>query len=99
MTGSQGLAGRFAKLLVRLGRSPRMRLAILAAVLVGGAVAAIAAGGPSKDGIEDAARSAGVAAPLVVIALYIVLTVMLVRGTLLTAAGGASCSASCSGRC
>lgn len=88
MTPADATEGRLTKLLVRLGRSPRRRLAILAAVLVGGAVTAIAAGGPSKDGIEDAVRSTGVAGPLVFIGLYVALTVMLVPGTLLTAAGG-----------
>lgn len=79
---------RFTTLLVRVARSPRARLAILAVLLVGGAVAAIAVGGPSRDGIEDAVRSTGVAGPLVFIGLYIALTVMLVPGTLLTATGG-----------
>lgn len=88
MTSGDGPDGRFTTLLMRLARSPRARLAILAAVLIGGAVAAIAVGGPSRDGIEDAVASTGAAGPLVFIGLYIAFTVMLVPGTLLTAAGG-----------
>ncbi|HWC26626.1 MAG TPA: TVP38/TMEM64 family protein, partial [Solirubrobacteraceae bacterium] len=80
--------GRPSALLVRLARSPRTRLAILAAVLVGGAVTAVAVGGPSRDGFEDAVRSTGVAGPLVFVGLYVALTVVLVPGTLLTVAGG-----------
>lgn len=76
------------ELLVRVARSPRTRLAILAVVLVAGATAAIVVGGPSRDGIEDAVRSAGMAAPLLYVGLYVALTVVLVPGTLLTAAGG-----------
>ncbi len=88
MTPADAGDGRFTTLLVRLGRSPRARLAILALALVGGAIAAIALGGPSKDAITDAVGSTGVAGPLVFIALYVALTVLLVPGTLLTAAGG-----------
>ncbi|MBW3652459.1 MAG: TVP38/TMEM64 family protein [Actinobacteria bacterium] len=88
MTPADAGDGRFTTLLVRLGRSPRARLAILAVALVGGAIAAIALGGPSKDAITDAVGSTGVAGPLVFIALYVALTVLLVPGTLLTAAGG-----------
>lgn len=73
--------------LVRLARSPRARLGILAAVLAVGAVAAIAVA-PSKAELEDAVRSTGVAGPLVYAALYVALTVALVPGGLLTAAGG-----------
>lgn len=88
MSPTERAHGRFTTLLLRVARSPRARLAILAVVLIGGAAAAIAVGGPSKDGIEDAVASTGVAGPLVFIGLYIVFTVMLVPGTLLTAAGG-----------
>lgn len=73
---------------LRLLTSPRLRLAILAIVLVGGAGATIAAGGPSRDGVESTVRSAGVAGPLVYAAIYVCLTVLLVPGTVLTAAGG-----------
>ncbi len=74
--------------LLRVLVSPRLRLGVLAIVLIGGVVAAVLFGGPSKDGIESAVRSAGVAGPLVYAALYIGLTVLLVPGTVLTAAGG-----------
>lgn len=69
--------------------SPKTRLSILAVVLVVAAVLAITVGTPSKQGIEDAVNSAGVAAPLVYAAIYIGLTILLVPGALLTAAGGA----------
>ena len=85
---TRGERSTAASALVRIARSPRTRLAILAVVLAGGAVAAVAIGGPSRDGIEDAVRSTGVAGPLIFIALYVALTVLLVPGTLLTATGG-----------
>ncbi len=73
---------------MRVLTSPRVRFAILALVLIAGAGTAIAIGGPSKSGVEDAVRSAGVAGPIVYVVLYVVLTVLLVPGTVLTAAGG-----------
>ncbi len=69
-------------------RSPRARLAVLAFVLIAGAAAAIVVGGPSKGGIERAVRSTGAAGPIVFAALYVGLTVLLVPGTIMTAAGG-----------
>ena len=74
--------------LVRALSSPRLRLALLACVLLGGAALAIVVGGPSQAGIERAVRSTGAAGPLVFAAIYVGLTVLLVPGALLTAAGG-----------
>lgn len=82
------MSGPERSTLLRVLVSPRLRLGVLAIVLVAGVVAAILIGGPSKDGIESAVRSAGVAGPIVYAALYIGLTVLLVPGTVLTAAGG-----------
>ena len=74
--------------LVRALGSPRLRLALLTCVLLGGAAVALVVGGPSQDGIERAVRSTGAAGPLVFAAIYVGLTVLLVPGALLTAAGG-----------
>lgn len=57
-------------------------------MLVVGAGAAIVVA-PSKGGLEDAVRSSGVAGPLVYAGLYVVLTLALVPGALMTAVGGA----------
>lgn len=73
---------------MRLLASPRVRFGLLLVVLAGGAAIAILVGGPTRGGIERTVRSAGVAGPLVYIGLYVGLTVLLVPGTLLTAAGG-----------
>ncbi|MGI8623204.1 MAG: hypothetical protein ACR2NB_06885 [Solirubrobacteraceae bacterium] len=74
---------------VRLITSPRTRLAILALVLIVAAIVAFTVGTPSRSSIRDTVDSAGVAGPLVYAGIYIALTVLLVPGVLLTAAGGA----------
>lgn len=72
---------------VRLARSPRTRLGMLGVILVAGATAAIVLA-PSRSSLQDAVDSTGAAGPLVYMALYVALTVALVPGALLTAAGG-----------
>lgn len=81
---SRGLLSRAAAVL----RSPRLRLAVLAAVLVTGAVVALVVGGPGRGDIQGLVRGAGPAAPLTFIALYIVLTLLMFPGGIVTAAGG-----------
>lgn len=74
--------------LLRFMSSPRARLAVLAVVLVAGAGAAVVFGGPSKGGIERAVGLTGAAGPVVFAVLYVCLTVLLVPGAVITAAGG-----------
>ncbi len=70
-------------------RSPRARLAAFAVVLVGASVAVVLIAGPSQHDVERTVRSTGIAGPLVYVALYVVLTVLLFPGAVITAAGGA----------
>ncbi len=73
---------------LRVLASPRFRLGLLAALLIGAGVAAYLVGAPSRSSIETTVRGTGAVAPLVFIGLYIALTVILIPGTILTAAGG-----------
>lgn len=82
-------AGHAKSRAVRLITSPRTRLAILALLLIVAAIVAFTVGTPSRSSIRDTVDSAGVAGPLVYAGIYIALTVLLVPGVLLTAAGGA----------
>lgn len=68
--------------------SPRTRFGVLAVLVVGLSVALIVLGGPSRSGIESLIDSAGVAAPLLFIALYVVMTVLMFPGAVMTAAAG-----------
>lgn len=68
--------------------SPKTRLAILL-LLVGVALAAvISLGGPNRGEIERLVRASGLAAPVVFVSCYAVLTVLLFPGAVITAAGG-----------
>jgi uncharacterized membrane protein YdjX (TVP38/TMEM64 family) len=68
--------------------SPRVRLAMLAAVVLGAGGALVATGGPSLEGVRDAVESAGPLGALAFVVGYAVLTVALVPGSALTLAGG-----------
>lgn len=67
---------------------PRLRLALLGVFLAGAVALVVAVGAPNRDEIEDTVRGAGLAAPLVFVGLYVVLTVLLFPGAVITAAGG-----------
>ncbi|MDQ3319938.1 MAG: TVP38/TMEM64 family protein [Actinomycetota bacterium] len=69
--------------------SPRLRLALFAAVLVAASAGVILIGGPSPRTVARVVDEGGLAGPLVYVALYAVLTVLLFPGALITAAGGA----------
>ncbi len=68
--------------------SPRVRLAILAVVVLAAGGALVATGGPSLEGVRDAVESAGPLGALAFVVGYAVLTVALVPGSALTLAGG-----------
>ena len=76
-------------LLTSLLSSPRLRLALFGAALVAASVAVILVGGPSGRSVARVVEQGGLAAPLVYVALYTVLTVLFFPGALITAAGGA----------
>lgn len=67
----------------------RLRLGILVAALLGGVVALLAGAAPSATGVRELVESAPVAAPLVFVAVYALLTVGLVPGAIGSAAAGA----------
>ncbi len=69
--------------------SPRVRLGLLAGVLLVVFAAAVVFGGPSRARIDGAVRDSGIAAPVVFVVLYAVLTVLLFPGAVVTAVGGA----------
>jgi len=73
----------------RLLTSPRFRLGLLGVALAAAGIAAALVGTPGSDEIERAVDDAGGAAPLAFVAAYAILTLLLVPGALLTAAGGA----------
>ncbi|CAA9494742.1 MAG: hypothetical protein AVDCRST_MAG17-994 [uncultured Solirubrobacterales bacterium] len=85
MTGSG--TGRSA--LTSLLASPRLRLAVFGAVLVAASVAVILVGTPSERSIARVVEEGGLAAPLVYVALYAVLAVLLFPASVVTIAGGA----------
>jgi len=66
----------------------RLRLAVLAVLVVGGVIAFAVLGGPSAQRVEGAIRGAGPAAPLAFVAAYAVLTVLVFPGSVLTIAAG-----------
>lgn len=72
----------------RLG-SPRTRLLAIGVLVAGGSAAALVLGGPSQGDIQATVDDAGPLAPLAFVALYAVLTVLLVPGAFVTAAAGA----------
>lgn len=67
---------------------PRLRLALLALFLVSAVILVVTVGGPNRTQIEERVRDAGVAGPLVFVALYVVLTVLMFPGAVMTAAAG-----------
>jgi uncharacterized membrane protein YdjX (TVP38/TMEM64 family) len=69
--------------------SPRIRLGLIGAILLGGSLAALFAGGPSSDELEDAVRGTGALGPAAFVALYAGLTVLLFPGAVGSIAGGA----------
>jgi len=75
--------------MTRLLSSPRLRLSVFAAVLLAGTAATLFAGGPNPRDLRDAVDGGGVEGPAAYVAIYIVLTLLLFPGAVLTAAGGA----------
>ncbi|MGI8633214.1 MAG: TVP38/TMEM64 family protein [Solirubrobacterales bacterium] len=71
----------------RLLTSPKLRLGLLAAILIAATVVAIIVG-PSQQQLEELIDDTGLAGPLVYVALYAVLTVLMAPGAVITAAGG-----------
>ncbi|HEV2770583.1 MAG TPA: TVP38/TMEM64 family protein [Solirubrobacteraceae bacterium] len=69
--------------------SPRLRLGLLLVVVAGGTVAFLVVGLPSQEQVARVIDDAGLLAPLLFVAVYAVLTVLLFPGSVLTAAGGA----------
>ena len=77
-------------LVTSLLASPRARLAILAVLLVGVSAALILAGGGlSQERVEDWIGGPSATTAVLYPILYAVLTVLLVPGVVITAAGGA----------
>jgi uncharacterized membrane protein YdjX (TVP38/TMEM64 family) len=68
--------------------SPRLRLAVLAVVLVGASVAVATLGDLRQGQLEETVAATGAAGPIVYIVLYAVLTVLFFPGAVITAAGG-----------
>jgi uncharacterized membrane protein YdjX (TVP38/TMEM64 family) len=83
-----GTEDRGARSFAAIVASPRARLALLAALLVLASAGVLLIGGPSKAGIEETIQSTGIAAPVVFVALYGILTVLLFPGSIITAASG-----------
>jgi uncharacterized membrane protein YdjX (TVP38/TMEM64 family) len=69
--------------------SPRVRLAVLLAFLLSAAGAVLLIGGPSSSSIAHTVRATGVGAPVVFVALYAALTVLLFPGSVGSVAAGA----------
>lgn len=89
MGGEQGVErrGRRERVAAVLG-DPRLRFALLGLFLVGAVALLLSVGTPNREEIEDTVRAAGLAAPLVFVGLYVVLTVLLFPGSVMTAASG-----------
>lgn len=68
--------------------SPALRLGLLGATVTGAFVAFTVSGGPSAGDIRDTVDSAGIAAPLAFVALYVGLTVIAFPGAIPSAASG-----------
>ncbi len=67
----------------------RLRRPVLVVAVVGLTAAAVLVAGPSSADVQHAVRAAGWYAPLAFVALYVVLTLLLVPGTIPTVAAGA----------
>ncbi len=72
----------------RLLSSPRLRLTALALLLLAASLAVVMLGGPSRQAIASVVEESGVAGPIVYVVLYVVSTLLLFPGALVTAAGG-----------
>lgn len=68
--------------------SPAVRFTLLVLFLAGAATLVVTVGTPSRVEIEAFIARAGLAGPLLFILLYVVLSVLLFPGSVLTAAGG-----------
>lgn len=78
------LRGRAASVLA----SPAARFALLAVLVAGLVVAVLLIGAPSKAEVQRLVAAAGVAAPIAYVAVYVVLTMLMFPGSVVTAAGG-----------
>lgn len=67
---------------------PRLRLALLALFLVSAVILVVTVGGPNRTQIQESVRDAGMAGPLVFVALYVALTVFMFPGAVMTAVAG-----------
>lgn len=72
----------------RLLTSPAFRFGLLAAVVIGLFVAFFVLGGPNRQDVENLIESAGIAAPVLFVVLYVVASILVFPGAVLTAAGG-----------
>ncbi len=79
-----GLLERAAAVL----RSPRLRLTAFAVFVLAAAAVAAVVGAPSRSGVQRLVRGAGPLAPLSFVVLYVVLTLLMFPGAIVTAAGG-----------
>jgi len=75
--------------LTSLLASPRLRLGVFAAALVAASIGVILVGEPSPGAVARVVEEGGLAAPLVYVAVYAVLTVLLFPASVVTVAGGA----------
>lgn len=82
---ARGRRGRLVETLI----SPRVRLVLFGAVLVAASGGVILVGGPSGRSVARVVEDGGLAGPLVYVALYAVLTMLLFPMAVVTAVGGA----------
>ncbi len=82
---ARGRRGRLVETLI----SPRVRLVLFGAVLVAASGGVILVGGPSGRSVARVVEDGGLAGPLVYVALYAVLTMLLFPRAVVTAVGGA----------
>lgn len=68
--------------------SPRTRAVALVVLLVGLGIGVYVVGAPSQQEVRSVVERSGVAAPVVFVLLYVVFTVLLVPGAIVTIAGG-----------
>ncbi|MDX1621878.1 MAG: TVP38/TMEM64 family protein [Nitriliruptorales bacterium] len=80
----RGTRGRVATLLA----SPKVRLSLFAAVILALFAIFFFGGGPSREDIERLLDGSGAAAPVLFVAIYVIATVLVVPGAVLTAAAG-----------
>ncbi len=85
--GDERSGGSTARV-IAAAQSPKVRLAVLAVVVIGVAVAIAVVGGPRRDEVVEFVRGTGPAAPIVFVVLYVTLTVLLLPGSVMTITGG-----------